>query len=627
MRKNKKIISLILSAFLAFSALSAVASAAETENDDFSIRLVHTNDIHARVQEDSNSGIIGMSKLGSIIDDFTSGADMDLVLDSGDLFHGQPIATLVQGESVAQLVKACGYDAMTVGNHDWSYGKDRLKELCNIADVTMLTGNVVPDDSGNKFFDEEFYTESISVDGKELKVGVFGVVDPKTKSSTTPSNVEGLTFTDSADYANEAAAELKKQNCDIVIALTHTYYPDELASQVNGVDLWLAGHEHILMDKTVTTPNGEQTRVIESGYYLYDASLLTLTGSLDENGDVVNLNIDNETVNYEKSTAYSDNAEVAAVLSDILAEQQVKLNEVVGSTPEYLDGVWEHLRIDETNLGRAVADAYLLATGADVAFENAGGIRASVEAGDVTYGDILGVSPYGNYIVTKQITGKELKEIFEISLEIQMQCRVANDSGIYDAWPQSSGSYLQAGGVEVYYDSKAEAGKRVLLLKVGGETLDEDKLYTVASNNYAIASGYYPQLANAEEAGEFCACEEALIAYFSQDVDAIQKSISTPRLKEISDYPIDEDPTDLPETTVPTESTEPTTEPASVDASTASTSAQSTTKPSTADEASKVNKNDSGAIQTGNKAVMFGIILILICCVAYAVVKTSTKRE
>lgn len=626
MKKYSKLVSVILSAFLVFSALSAAVSAAETEYDDFNIRLVHTNDIHARVQEDSKSGIIGMPKLGSIINDFTSDADMDLVLDSGDLFHGQPIATLVRGESVAQLVRACGYDAMTVGNHDWSYDKDRLKKLCNIADLTMLTGNVISDDSGSKFFDEEFYTESITVDGKELKVGVFGVVDPKIKSSTTPSNVEGLTFIDSVKYANEAATNLKQQNCDIIIALTHTYFPDELASQVNGVDLWLAGHEHIQMDKIVTTPNGKQTRVIESGYYLYGASLLTLTGSLDKNGDVVNLHIDNETVDYRKAANYSDNEEVAAVLSDILAEQQVKLGEVVGSTPEYLDGIWEDLRIDETNLGRAVTDSYLLATGADVAFENAGGIRASVNAGDVTYSDILGVSPYGNYIVTKQITGKELKEIFEISLEIQMQCREANDSGIYDAWPQSSGSYLQAGGAEVYYDCKEKEGSRVSLIKVGGEDLEEDRLYTVASNNYVVVSEYYPQLAGAEETGEYCACEEALIAYFSQDVDEISKSINTPRLKEISDYPIDEDPTDSPEITVPTESTEPTTEPDLVESSTTSSFVQITTNPATVDEVSKVNKNDSGAIQTGAKAVMAGIIFILMCVAAYAVVKTSIKH-
>ena len=94
------------------------------------------------------------------------------------------------------------------------------------------------------------------------------------------------------------------------------------------------------------------------------------------------------------------------------------------------------------------------AEGKDVAFENAGGIRASISEGDVTYGDIISVSPYGNYIVTKQVTGKQLKEILETALDIQMQCIAADESGDYDAWPQSSVSYLQTGGMTVVYDPR-----------------------------------------------------------------------------------------------------------------------------------------------------------------------------
>ena len=104
--------------------LPFTASAAETT--DFTIKIVHTNDIHARVIENADGKIIGMERLGGIIDENRKGADISLVADSGDMFHGQSIATLVQGESIARLMKECGYDAMTAGNHDWSYGKDRL---------------------------------------------------------------------------------------------------------------------------------------------------------------------------------------------------------------------------------------------------------------------------------------------------------------------------------------------------------------------------------------------------------------------------------------------------------------------------------------------------------------------
>lgn len=101
----KKLISMLLSAAIALLA-SISAFAVETPTNEVSIKIVHTNDIHARVEENAKSGIIGMPKLKSIIDNYTSDADMDLVLDSGDLFHGQSIATLVKGESIAELVRA-----------------------------------------------------------------------------------------------------------------------------------------------------------------------------------------------------------------------------------------------------------------------------------------------------------------------------------------------------------------------------------------------------------------------------------------------------------------------------------------------------------------------------------------
>ncbi|MCI7691335.1 MAG: bifunctional metallophosphatase/5'-nucleotidase [Oscillospiraceae bacterium] len=505
--------------------LSMPITAGADDSADFQIRIVHTNDIHARVIENEKSSIIGVERLGDIIDKYTDGADIGLVLDSGDTFHGQSVATLVQGSSIAELMQSCGYDAMTAGNHDWSYGKDRLKELADIAETKMLTGNVV-DENGKPFFRDEFYTEEITKDDKTLKVGVFGVIDPKIYSSTAPSNVEGLTFTDPVEFANKAAKALKDKGCDVVIALSHTYDPAGLAAQVDGVDLWLCGHEHIGLDTTVTTPDGSTAYVVENGYYLYQVGLIELNCALDENGELISLSFNRNALGYKEAAEYEKKAEVTALLDKINSEQSVILNKTVGSSPAELDGVWEHLRIDETNLGRAVTAAYLKATGADVAFENAGGIRASVKKGEVTYGDIIGVSPYGNYIVTKKVTGKQLKEILETSLDIQMQCIEAYERGDNDAWPQSSGSYLQTGGMTVVYDPAQEYGSRVISVEVGESPLDEDRLYTVATNNYAATSKYYPQLAEAEEVGEFCACDEALIEFFKQDSSVIEAAVN-----------------------------------------------------------------------------------------------------
>lgn len=488
----------------------------------FDVKIVHTNDIHARVEEDDYNQVIGMDRLSGIAQTFTEGADGSLMLDSGDTFHGQPIATIVKGESVAKLMKACGYDAMTTGNHDWSYGKERLKELGGIANVKILSGNIKNAD-GTSFFDTDELVKEITKNGKTLKIGVFGVSDPEMKNKTTPSNVEGLDFQDAVAYAKGEAATLKAEGCDVVIALSHTLDPKNVAAQVDGVDLWLCGHEHIELSESVTTPDGSKTYVSESGHYLNSVGLIDLNCTMDEDGSV-HVDYEKTSVDYEAAQNYPKDASVTAVLDTIKAENETALNRVIGTSPVELDGVWEHIRIGQTNLGNVITDAYLLATGADIAFENAGGIRASIAAGTVTYGDVINVSPYGNYVVTKKLTGAQIKEMLESSLTIQKNCIVANDSGEWDAWPNDSGSYLQVGGIIVRFDPAQPAGARVLSVQKDGQELDDTKEYTVAVNNYLAGSDSYPQLANAAEIGEYSCCEELLIQFFEQGSDAVTAS-------------------------------------------------------------------------------------------------------
>ena len=493
-----------------------------SESTIFDVKIVHTNDIHARVEEDDYNQVIGMDRLSGIVQTFTEGADGSLMLDSGDTFHGQPIATIVKGESVAKLMKACGYDAMTTGNHDWSYGKERLKELGGIANVKILSGNIKNAD-GTSFFDTDELVKEITKNGKTLKIGVFGVSDPEMKNKTTPSNVEGLEFQDAVTYARREAAALKAEGCDVVIALSHTLDPKNVAAQVDGVDLWLCGHEHIELSESVTTPDGSKTYVSESGHYLNSVGLIDMNCTMDEDGSV-HVDYEKTSVDYEEAQNYPKDASVTAVLDTIKAENETELNRVIGTSPVELDGVWEHIRIGQTNLGNVITDAYLLATGADIAFENAGGIRASIAAGTVTYGDVINVSPYGNYVVTKKLTGTQIKEMLETSLTIQKNCIVANDSGEWDAWPNDSGSYLQVGGITVRFDPAQPAGERVLSVQKDGQELDDTKEYTVAVNNYLAGSDSYPQLADAAEVGEYSCCEELLIQFFEQGSDAVTAS-------------------------------------------------------------------------------------------------------
>lgn len=325
------------------------------------------------------------------------------------------------------------------------------------------------------------------------------------------------------EKSNESKRRSRERNRRACIELSAKNDRLNVAAQVDGVDLWLCGHEHIELSESVTTPDGSKTYVSESGHYLNSVGLIDLNCTMDEDGSV-HVDYEKTSVDYEAAQNYPKDASVTAVLDTIKAENETALNRVIGTSPVELDGVWEHIRIGQTNLGNVITDAYLLATGADIAFENAGGIRASIAAGTVTYGDVINVSPYGNYVVTKKLTGAQIKEMLESSLIIQKNCIVANDSGEWDAWPNDSGSYLQVGGIIVRFDPAQPAGARVLSVQKDGQELDDTKEYTVAVNNYLAGSDSYPQLADAAEIGEYSCCEELLIQFFEQGSDAVTAS-------------------------------------------------------------------------------------------------------
>lgn len=580
MRYKKRILSILITLCMVFTMMTGTVLAADTApqtqvteegatdpeasavNDttepkvaavsttEFQINVVHTNDIHARILEDDWNQVIGLPKVKTYIDQASQGKDLSLVLDGGDTFHGQSIATLVRGESAAKVLAACGYDAMAAGNHDWNYGKDRLKELENIVrqngspEFSILAGNVVNED-GSMFFDRQYLTKEVVKDGKTLKIGVFGVIDPAIYNATAPGNVEGLQFSDMTVYARKAAAELKAQGCQIVVGMAHCINPKGLASSVDSVNLWIAGHEHTTINEAVTRPDGGTALVVETGYNLWNFGNVDISCTLDADGNLAeDIKMTENLVDYNTGRALDADPGVQALLDGITEEQKTILSQPAGYAPEDLDGVWEHIRIGETTMGRAVTDAYLLATGADIAFENAGGIRASIGKGAVTYQNVLDVSPYGNYIVTKELSGKEILEILETSLDIMKANIEANEKGDYDGWPDNSGNTLQAGGIEVKYNLSLEKGSRILGVLVQGEAIQGDKMYTVAMNNYLPNdTSDYPQFEGKANLHEYQACEDALAAYLSQPENVVLEGISRARLIATDENPaVDEKP-------------------------------------------------------------------------------------
>lgn len=512
MKKNIfKPISLVISvSLLATMCPMQIFAEEQTQEQDTTIQIVHTNDIHGYYTETKN-GTLGFAVLKSIVD--LEGAD--LVLDMGDTFHGQAFATIDEGSSIAQLMKEVGYDAVTPGNHDWSYGAERLKELEKIGGFPILAANVTTL-NGDDFFEQNYLVKEVTADdGTKLKVGVVGVIDDEFYRSTASDNIAGLTFEEEAQEATKIAQYLNDvEKCDIVLAMTHQSNCEEFIANIKGIDAVLAGHEHIVMDESYPDSEGKLVPVVEAGYYMNNIGVMELT--LDaESKEIVS--VDERFYTMENDIA--ENEQVKESISEIEKQQQVTLSQAIGYTENAYPYSWEDVRIAQQDIGKLVTESYMEFTGADVAFENAGGIRAGLDAGDITYQDVISISPYGNVVVTKKLTGKEIIDILNQSLAIGKACddvytiqkeAVAKGEDPYQySWPEDSGSYLQFSGIDVETNENGQ----IISAKINGTDVNEKEMYVVAMNNYLGESDLYTALPAAGVEQEFGTCEQALIKY------------------------------------------------------------------------------------------------------------------
>ena len=506
--------------FFVFTTIFPVQTFAieQTTEKDTKIQIVHTNDIHGYYTQ-TESGTLGFAILKSIVD--KEGAD--IVLDMGDTFHGQAFATIDQGSSIAQLMKYIGYDAVTPGNHDWSYGAERLKELEKVGGFKILAANVTKE-NGDDFFEQNYIIKEVTADdGTKLKVGIVGVIDDIFYSSTASDNITGLNFEEEAQEATKIATYLSDvEKCDIVLAMTHQSDCKEFVANIKGIDAVLAGHEHIVMDESYTDSEGKLIPVVEAGYYMNNIGVMELT--LDADSKKI-LSVDEQFYTMENLNGITENEQIKNNISQIENEQQVILSQTIGYTEKAYPYSWEDIRISQQDIGKFITDSYLEFTGADVAFENAGGIRAGLEAGDITYQDVISISPYGNIVITKKLTGKEIIDILNQSIAIGKACddiytiqkeavKKGEDPYQY-SWPEHNGSYLQFSGIEI----KTNENGQIVSAKINGTDVNDNQIYTVAMNNYLGESNVYTTLAQTSLEQEFGTCEQALLKYIKNRND------------------------------------------------------------------------------------------------------------
>lgn len=554
---------------------------------DGAVTVMHTNDIHGSYKYSYNAskgtGTIGFDGLAVLYSAQNNAPDF--LLDAGDTFHGQSFATMSEGKSIAELMNtfyANGYDATTPGNHDWSYGADMLRTMASngvtSTPFAMLCANATSSNgvwssSITKTLNRAWKDgENSSTFNYKIKVGVVGAMDESLGSSLRADLVAGTSFSDAANAINAEAKRLREtEGCNVIVCIAHTLNAKTFAAQLNGVDALVAGHEHINLNENVTGADGKPVRVVEAGSAFAEVGLLSIPYECDTKGT--------ENTNDDIVTVFAgDSAETlyaAKDVDDLLADPnnqnildevrnnkikplddafEIESNKVLGtSTANYFYGEdaagthgWEMVRTTDfrpseaggtakaQTIGHVICGSYLNLTGADLAIENAGGIRGGIAAGNVTAGNVIAISPYGNTLETWTMTGADFLAALEHSLEISDKCNdsyelqqayVAAGHTEQEAqdmykWPNDSGSVLSFGGINVKIDWSQSEGKRIVsaTLTKDGSTLDPSKTYTVATNNYIITNTTdFPTFANATKHTEWGTCESALRALIGQN--------------------------------------------------------------------------------------------------------------
>lgn len=471
------------------------------------IQIYHTNDIHGVASEvfddEKNLTNIGFAKMKSYIDE--QKADGKLLMDAGDVFHGLSFATITEGDSMARLMQAMGYDVMTAGNHDFDYGTDRLLELKKKYDLPILAANVTK----NK---KELFEDSMILDADGVKVGVFGLATPETAYKTSPSNVEDVDFETPEEVMETARKEVKKLEgkADVIVALVHLGSESwaqpssvQLAKKVPGIDIIIDGHSHSVLENYKV----KDTYIASTGEFFNNLGEITIT--LEDNKIK---KITTELVEAKELTKQEPDKKIAAKVEEINKEIEPLLKEVVTNSPVTLDGERENVRSKSTNLGRAVTRAMIEETGADIAIINGGSLRTSVEKGDVTKGQLISVMPFGNYVFTVSATGAEIKEALNKAMIVGT-----------GSFPQFSGMTVKAKVVPEKLEDGTEYNRyEVTEIKVGNKALDEKKKYTVAINDYMYAGGdEYEAIVSDRTANEFGAMDEIFIRYMEKE-DAVK---------------------------------------------------------------------------------------------------------
>ena len=495
---TNRILAVLLALVMVLTVLPTMAFAAKY-NDTV---ILYTNDVHCGVDAGKPEGSMGYANLAAYKKAMEAEHENVVLVDAGDAIQGEAIGTLSNGSYLIDIMNQVGYDYATFGNHEFDYGMDVALSLlekskakylsCNFTDLT--TGKTVADAYAMETFGD-------------LKVAFVGISTPETFTKSTPTYFqnekgeyiygfcEGNDGKDLYDAVQKSIDAARKEGADLVIAIGHLgideqsspWQSKEVIANTTGLDAVIDGHSHsTIAGELVKDKDGKDVVLTSTGTKLGNIGKMTITAD--------------GKISTELVSGYTEvDAETDAFIKNIQAQYAEKLNEVVAKTDVTLTTTDPEtgkriVRNRETNLGDLCADAYRVTLGADIAFVNGGGVRADIATGDITYGQIIAVHPYGNMACVVEATGQEIVDALEHTSR---------------ANPGENGGFLQVSGlkytINTYVPSSVTLDDKSMFVSVDGARrvsdvqvlqadgtyapIDLEASYKLASHNYMLKSG------------------------------------------------------------------------------------------------------------------------------------------
>lgn len=484
---------------LGATALTLCAGFSSAAHAEFTLNILHINDFHSRfgpiTGTDSNCAADadaagecfgGVARLKTAID--AKRAELDgqnvVLVDAGDQFQGSLFYTQYRSEIIAEFANDLGIEVMAVGNHEFDDGPEELAKLLDAVEFPLISGNTNVENEP-LLAGRIPGTFVLEIGGE--KVGFVSALAEDTDETSSPGdNVE---FEDTFTSLRAQVDALTAAGVNKIIALTHVGYTQDLqiAANVPGIDVVVGGHSHTLLSNTdenaagpyptlVNNPDGVEVPVVTAGAYAKYLGDIAITW--DDDGKVISAEgapilLDASVEPYE---AYVTRlAELEEPIQELMAQ-------VIGTTTAPLEGSREVCRVEECSMGNLLADAILdrvADQGATIAFQNGGGIRSSIDAGDITMGEVLTVLPFSNTLATVEISGADVIDALE--------------NGVSDI-ENGAGRFAQVAGLKYSYTLANPVGERVSDVMVRGEgdewvPIDEEAIYKIVTNNYVRGGG------------------------------------------------------------------------------------------------------------------------------------------